>query len=706
MNRRQYRAAGRRTLWHISAPACILLAGIFAPLLHADPPVTKNLPVLTRADQVRSLTAEEARNHYPVHLRGVVLSYAHRSIYHLFIHDGSAGLFVEGAQRIPLKTGQLVELTGSTNSGEFAPMVRLSKLQVIGESPLPDPKKAIFGELASGRDDGQWVKVKGVVRSAVVEKLDRTFDWPFIEVVTESGGRLIAWVGNYQGEQIQQLVDAEVSMTGVCVPIFNRKRQLANVRLAVPSLAFVKVDRPAPADPFAAAAHPIKTLMQFAPGEPHDHQLKVEGVVTHQVLGESLFIRDATQGLWIKTKQPGAAPPGTKVEAAGFPLPGEYAPIMEDAVFRSVGRENAPRPIPLDAVKALEGDYDGDLVQLEGELVEQFQTTRQQVFILRSDKTLFHASLDQSPDTNPVKVYSGSRLRLTGICLVQLENQRSPQSFRIIVRTPADVAVTREPPWVTTQRIRWGIGIVTPLLTAGLIWTVTLKRRVNAQTRIIRASIHREATMEERTRIAQEFHDTLEQALSAIRMQLEVVADNLNRSPEIARNNLELAQSMIRHSQSEARSSVWDLRARASETGSLDTALAELTSFATETLGVPVKLSVSGVARSLPTRVENHIFRVAQEAVTNAARHGSPSSISISLGYAAEGIRLAIDDDGCGFAPCQAVSSRGGHFGLLGMRERAGKVGGKLRITSENGRGARIELIVPAHQNLPAMAAT
>jgi signal transduction histidine kinase len=115
-------------------------------------------------------------------------------------------------------------------------------------------------------------------------------------------------------------------------------------------------------------------------------------------------------------------------------------------------------------------------------------------------------------------------------------------------------------------------------------------------------------------------------------------------------------------------------------------------------------LSVTGLAKPLPARVENHLFRVAQEAVTNAARHGNPSNIAVRLYYDADAVRLIIEDDGCGFETADAASCRGGHFGLLGMRERAGKIGGRLLITSTWGHGARVELLVPFKQGIPALS--
>src|SRR6185436_5230611 len=107
----------------------------------------------------------------------------------------------------------------------------------------------------------------------------------------------------------------------------------------------------------------------------------------------------------------------------------------------------------------------------------------------------------------------------------------------------------------------------------------TLRRRVATQTEIIRQKIEREAALEERTRIARDFHDTVEQQLAGIGMQLQTACAELEQSPGFARRVLEVAQSMLRHTQSEARHSVWDLRARALENGDLSSALSAVAAY-------------------------------------------------------------------------------------------------------------------------------
>ena len=113
--------------------------------------------------------------------------------------------------------------------------------------------------------------------------------------------------------------------------------------------------------------------------------------------------------------------------------------------------------------------------------------------------------------------------------------------------------------------------------------------------------------------------------------------------------------------------------------------------------GVGLRFEVEGAARPIPAVVEDTVFRVAQEAVINASRHSGARSIRVALGYEPRGVRLTVEDDGRGFTVDPHGRSHGGHWGLLGMRERAERVEGQLVVRSAEGTGTTIELQVPRH---------
>jgi signal transduction histidine kinase len=212
---------------------------------------------------------------------------------------------------------------------------------------------------------------------------------------------------------------------------------------------------------------------------------------------------------------------------------------------------------------------------------------------------------------------------------------------------------------------------------------------------VIRQKLRTSAVLEERNRIARELHDTLEQELAGITMQLDLAVDCFREAPAVAQHALETARDMSRHSMIEARRSVWDLRCQLLEEGDLISALKQIVEPLVPREQTKVDFNIEGIPVRLSGPVEMNLLRIAQEAVANAVKHGHARQVSIELRYATASVCLTISDDGQGFAAAQ--SSPAGHFGLLDMRERAQSMGSDLSVESEPARGTRIAVEIPRH---------
>jgi signal transduction histidine kinase len=201
--------------------------------------------------------------------------------------------------------------------------------------------------------------------------------------------------------------------------------------------------------------------------------------------------------------------------------------------------------------------------------------------------------------------------------------------------------------------------------------------------------------LDERVRLAREIHDTLAQGFVGISSQLDAVALMMNGQLERARKHLDLARKMARHSLTEARRSVMDLRASALEGQDLPSALSQAAR--QWTAGSPLKVHVEAASNGykLPDEAEQHLLRIAQEAVTNAVKHAHAKEVRIQLATENGRLRMRVADDGQGFEHSDAFSEAGGHFGLLGMRERAQRLGGELQLHSQPGEGTEVEVTVP-----------
>ncbi|HEX3627359.1 MAG TPA: sensor histidine kinase [Verrucomicrobiae bacterium] len=693
------------------APAAVLavfsgIAFLFGALAQNTPASSNgsDLPTLRQVEEIRRLSLSDAKKHYPVKLRGVVLDYS--SLPTLFVSDGTNGIFVRIATNQIFSQGEVLQIQGVSDAGRFSPVIVPSSLQIVGESELPAPREVSFQRIASGAEDSQWVRVAGIVRSVTTRtllgKLGK-LTCPELTLATEDGGRLRVLVNNYHGIPLQTLVDAEVVATGIVESIYNGKRQLINVRLLTPSIQFVKVTRAAPQDLSPASARPIDSLRQFSPDKPSEHRVKVRGTVTLQKPGECIFIQDGTGSIRVETRQTDAVMPGDIVEALGFPAVYDYTPVMEDAVFRRIGAGPPPAPVTLTARQIRGSNHDADLVCLNAQLLDQYQTPDQFIFVLQEGDILFRAQLARSEAAH-MNLRNGSLLRVTGICLTEGQNYRLPQqTFQIILRAPADLVVLREPSWWTPARLQWTLCLLTVGLLAAAFWVWTLRRQVRRQTMTIREKIEREAVLQERMRIARELHDNLEQELAGVRMQLELTAATVLNAPESAAANLQMAKTMVSHSQAEARRSVWELRSQVLEDRTLPAALSATAGVVEN--GAPIEVKVSGHTRTLPMRVESNLLRIAQEAMTNAIKHGKARHITVHLDYETNGTRLKISDDGCGFRVESAPDGRTGHFGLLGMRERVDKIAGSLKVISAPGEGTSVNVFVPQMEedarNLP-----
>jgi len=226
--------------------------------------------------------------------------------------------------------------------------------------------------------------------------------------------------------------------------------------------------------------------------------------------------------------------------------------------------------------------------------------------------------------------------------------------------------------------LMFGMGL---LLAVAMADVVTRERRSAVRIAELTAAT-------ERNRLARDIHDSLGHHLTAISVLLEKAAAFRERDSAVADQAVADAHRSARLALEDVRSSVSALRTPV-----------ELTAALTELVGqsrddrLDVTLRVEGEERGTDQATVSALFRAAQEAVTNARRHGQAGHVSVVVTFGETDIRLVVTDDGRGFQPADPDTQRG--FGLLGLRERAALVGGVADVDSEPGAGTRITLTVP-----------
>ena len=213
------------------------------------------------------------------------------------------------------------------------------------------------------------------------------------------------------------------------------------------------------------------------------------------------------------------------------------------------------------------------------------------------------------------------------------------------------------------------------------------------------------ATIEERNRLAREIHDTLAQGLTAITLQLETADALVTSRPERAGEAIRRALSLARANLEEARRSMIDLRAAPLQDHTLPEALAALVrETAQEAIEIEYHYTPTPDFPTLPQRLETALYRIAQEALSNAYKHAQPQHISLTLAIEDGEVYLTVQDDGIGFHPdevtqaAQASRTSSGHFGLTGISERVKLLGGVLCISSEPGDGTCLSVCVPLEE--------
>lgn len=674
---------------HLSALAALLPGLLFCVAAPNATAVDAAKPPLMSVKDVRGISPALAAKGLPVRLRAAITFCDARFDVGMFVRDDTGGIYIKlGEGTNNFNVGDQLEIEGRSGAGDFVPIVYADKLTVLGHAPLPAPDSVTYDQLATGVEDSQWVAVRGTIRAVVPAAEGHTL----VEFLAD-GQRLTALVSHFNVPDGDKLIASVATVRGVCRTRFNNRRQIRAPFLSVTSSDDITVETPAPANILQV---PLAQLFQFNPDTYYARRVEVKGVVAEQK-GRSLFIQDHGAGLSVKTEQTNVYVPGDVVSVVGFPTVGQYSPVLEDAVISRIQRGAPPAPIDIRPEELITGDYDGELVRLSARLMNHVQRGDEEILVLEADNMILSARVDSERTANNFQgLQSGSELEVTGVCLTQpTENWNpsvitKPESFQLLLRSSNDVTVIRNPPWWTLSRLLWMLGIMSVVLLVGFAWVFVLDRRVRQQTAIIQQKLQREAVLEERTRIAREFHDTLEQELVAITIQLETVADQFDEAPQIARQMLTLARNMTRRSLFEARRSVWDLRSHLLENSTLVNAIGEVGKLMTASSRVPISVATSGSPHKLPPQVENNLLRITQEALANALKHARASHVNVSLDYQGGKVVLRIQDDGVGFDTNNSAIMYAGHFGLLDMSERAEKMGGTFSMVSNPDEGTEI----------------
>ena len=700
--------------------------------LHA---VADGAAPLATVAAIRDLSREAAAAALPVKLTGVVVYVGWN---HFVLHDGEAAVFADlhFAKAKGLWKGELpdmagfppgteLEIAGVTDPGGYSPMVLVTAFRPLGTKAVPEPLRPSLDQLLSSAVDTQWVEVEGVVCKYVPES---EHSGPACITLTIAGLRCPVIFRNNLDRPSGELVDARLRVRGVVLNITNLRSQIAGLKLHANGSSDIEVLEPPPSDPFAAPRVMLDQLLPFSPRPDAEHRKVTSGVVSFVVPGRFFYLTDGGTAVRV-TSGDKTIRRGDIVEVAGFVDRSRILAGLSEATVRVVGWRRPPDPEIATVSDILNPklrsyaemvtepghpDSDGALVRLSGVLRRVLSRDKDgnASLILEVDKTLVRASLpagDADTANRISRWEEGSTVELTGVCELEIDRlDRLPwfsiTGFHLWLASADGLRVLSTPPWWTQQRLGILLAGLLLVLCLALLWGYAMRRQVAKRGRQLAGEIAaREAAalefdtiLAERRRLANDLHDTLEQTLTGLALQLEIVELSKTSDPDLSSRHLKRARQFLERSRTEVHSTVWDLRARGRDGMDFLDILQERAAAMVAGSTVAITVEREGEDIPLPDLIAGNLLLLAQEAVTNALKHASPRTIRICLKYMGDEVELEVADDGRGFDPKHCPGQYEGHFGLQGMRERVKRLGGELKVASAIGSGTIIVARVPS----------
>ena len=685
-----------------------------------------NAEPLRSIESIRTQPAEMIAMGLPVELAGIVSC---RTTKGLYINGGGRCIFIDWEQadskgvwqgKRPadedMQLGDSAQIRGVTAPGNYSPKVLPGSYRKIRAASLPEPRIIQIDRLLSGNADGQWVSLDGVIQEAVPTGNGKEA----VLLLLTSGHtcRIVMW--DASTIDLARIIDARVSVRGVFSPLVNLRKEMSGLGLFCTDARDIRIAKSAPSDPFGSPCVELRNLLAFAPKDFYPwHRRVTRGVVSFAQPGQFFFMQDGGTGIRVDSGER-TLRAGDELEVAGFVTTTATLAGMNGAVVRRLA--SVPLPPAEDVTtnqllrpslrnpwtgEAFE-DFHGRRVSLTGMLMRADRDAEGGLLVLmmESDGFSFPVKIPLASEAASFPWIIGSRLKLNGTCELYF-NERPVikraipvTGFAVWTSSPEDIVLLAKPSWWTPGRMWLAIAAAVLLLGASLVWVRLLHREVMIRgnrlateiTRRNEAGLRFEAALRERNLLAADLHDTLEQSLVGLSLQLQAANLFFQTDPAKSRHHLDLAETFLDRSRDEMRRTVTNLRDTGMSERNLFQSLRESAELVSKGGTIRIEVSLDGEERPLPDFITGNLLMLAQEAITNAFKHAKPSRIRVSVAYRGNDLTLAVSDDGAGFDTASAAGPGAGHYGIQGMRERAKRLGADLIITSLPGSGTTIEV--------------
>lgn len=609
--------------------------------------------------------------------------------------------------------GDIVAVSGSTmdyDRGIVFPECR--RCVRLGHAAAPDAVDVELCDIEDGRFDHRLVRIRGVLREVFRDEIEPSS----IYMVISDGARpLYAAMAERSPDVLpvlQRLVGERITVTGISEPYTRSyRRQLGHLVLVRQELLGIRHEGPVHGDPFNVPQ--IEGLRHFDPSEiAAMGRRRTAGRVVAICSDGSFYLRDA-DGEVRHVRPTDCAQPrcGEFVEVAGFPVTDLYRINFSGAVWRP----SEPQPVAEPAVrptsirKLLLDDMGrpkiyvarhGDIVRVTGTVLCVASAMDGHRTLMMSDAgTVMPVEVPAQADAVDIPV--GSEVEATGVCIVNVGDYNPYSAFphatgiTLMARRPEDLRVLSRPPWWTPRRLSVALVALLVVLLALLFWNRLLNRIVERRSRRLAKEIAAHAASEmkvdERTRLAAELHDALSQTLTGISFQIDAANEARQKAPSQIGTYLDVARRSLRRCREDLRNCLWDLRNRALEERTVEGAVRR--TLAQGFSGPKVEIDCRVPRNEISDDTLHAVLCILREAVANAVRHSGAKTISVAGALTADGkFVFSVSDDGAGFDPARSPGIGDGHFGIQGMAERAGRLGGELSVNSAPGKGTVVML--------------
>jgi diguanylate cyclase (GGDEF)-like protein len=482
---------------------------------------------LTTLRTIHALTNSEASQQLPVAFEATVTYYRGYEN-NLFAQDGEFAIYIQAPSNLHLVPGDRVLVQGKTQSS-FNPIVVADIVTVLRHGALPAPQPATFDQMIHAETDCKLVTVHGVVRTAdLLLSLVAPAHYIHLQLLMD-GGYYEANVDSDDSAALQRLLDAEVELTGVASEEFDGKMHETGVLLHIQSLSGVKIIARANSTPWALPVTSMDQIIAVSHLRDSTPRVRVHGTITYYQPGSAVVLQDGTRSIWISTLTQIPLRIGDVADATGFPDVHEGLVYLVHGELRDTLTPVPVTPLPSTWQTLTPRGYDSpghnlDLVSIEGQVVTEVRGASQDEFVLETEGKQFSAILrhPNGPVAATREIPLGSRVRVTGICVLEISNPFVVQvPFNILLRSLDDIVVVARPSLINTRNLLIAVGLLILVIFAVIARSWLIERKVRWQNATM-AEIERQ-----RSRILEDINGArlLTEVLEAITAMVSATLD-------------------------------------------------------------------------------------------------------------------------------------------------------------------------------------